>query len=94
MLTYLRISIDAMPWQRENRARCKRPADIEVSAFATGGHMQQPALNARSPPHHPWPSSTVLPHARSPPPDQADMTVAGYTDHGSQRRSYRRSSGW
>jgi hypothetical protein len=59
-----------MPWRRENRARYRRPADIEVIRVRNGGHMQRLVLSACSPLPHCWPSSTVLPQARSPPPDQ------------------------
>ena len=45
MLTCLRISLDAMPWRRENRARCKRPADIEVIRVRNGGHMHRLVLS-------------------------------------------------
>ena len=93
MLTCLRISLDAMPWRRENRARCKRPADIEVIRVRNRGHMHRLVLvlahlyltvgrQARWCRRHG--------HRR---PINGDMTVAGDTDHGSQRRSYRRSAG-
>jgi hypothetical protein len=46
--------------------------------------MQRAALSACSPPNHSRPPSTVLPHARSPPPAIAQLPAASSTDHGLQ----------
>src|SRR5512132_884921 len=70
-----------MARRRENRGCPKRAADPVVIRVRQGGHMQRPTLSACSPPHHCWPSSNVLPHARSPPPDQRRH------DHGWLHRS-------
>jgi hypothetical protein len=48
--------------------------------------MQRPTQSAGSPPHPSQPPSTVLPHARAPPPAHHQLPAAGFTDHGLQHR--------
>jgi hypothetical protein len=48
--------------------------------------MQRPTQSPCSPPHHSQPPSTVLPHARAPPPAHHQLPAAGSTDHGLQHR--------